>query len=490
MLEEKVSLKTKLSYGCGDIFAGGSFLLIALLFMYFLTDVVGLKPELAGLIVMLGRIWDAVTDPLMGTISDRTKSRFGRRRIYFLAGIIPIFFTFAGLWQSWGFTTQTGLFFYYLVMYVAFSTAFTMVQIPYVALMPEITSSYNERASVAGFRLMFSAVSAIIAGVVPMLIINSFPKSPAGVHSKSGYALMGLVFGIFYALPWLFVFSGTKENPLGVTDHKSKNPVKEVLSLFKNKAFRNHAGLFIGSQTAVDFLSALFLYYISSVLKKQAQYSTIMAALLIVPVIMMPIYVRIARKYQKTTPMHFGLIIWIIAMLSTLLVSENNWVMVYIIAAFAGIGTSASVFVPWTILPEVTDVDEIISGHRREGIYGGFSTFLRKVAGGIAIALLGILLGWAGYLPPEELAAQNLVNQSAETIFNLRLMFAVIPTIFIIIALFFSFKYNVNSRRHAILMAEINRLKSGGSKTIVDAETRSVCEELTGLKYEQLWDAT
>jgi oligogalacturonide transporter len=174
-------------------------------------------------------------------------------------------------------------------------------------------------------------------------------------------------------------------------------------------------------------------------------------------------------------------------MITTLFIREENWQFVYLIAAFSGLGTAASVFVPWTILPEVTDVDEIISGKRREGIYGGFATFLRKVAGGSAIAILGLLLSKAGYLSQDQLTAQNLLGQSPQTINNLRLMFTIIPSIFIVIALFFSLRYNVNSRRHAVLMTEIERLKKGGSKDEVSPQTKQICEEVTGLKYEKLW---
>ncbi|MBN2658587.1 MAG: MFS transporter [Spirochaetales bacterium] len=477
MKEDKVPLKKKLSYGCGDLFAGGSFLLIALMFLYFLTDVVGLEPALAGLIVLAGKIWDGITDPLMGTISDRTRSRFGRRRIYFLTGIIPVFISFSALWFSPRVDSQTFLFIYYLFAYILFSTVFTLVQVPYVALMPELTDSYSERASVAGIRLMFSAVSAIIAGVVPMIIIKMFSTV------KTGYMFMGGAFGLFYAIPWIIVFLGTEERPRDDSYIRQGNHFSDLLSIFKNRAFRNHAGLFIFSQTAVDLLSALMLYYITSVLGKQEYYSAIMASLLIVPVITMPLYVKIARRFRKTTPMHIGLVIWALAMVCTVFLTEANWFFIFPIAALAGVGTSSSVFVPWTILPEVTDVDELISGRRREGIYGGMATFLRKLSGGIAIALLGFLLTLIGYIPAEQLARAGLTMQRPDTILWLRILVAVIPAIFILAALFFSIRYNVDEEKYIIMKEEIARRKGGGDPAKADGAVQKVCEELTGLTY-------
>lgn len=259
MESRKATLKSKFMYGCGDIYGGGAFLVISLLFLNFLTDVEMLSPALAGVIFFIGKIWDAVSDPLMGTISDRTKSKYGRRRVYFLFGIFPIFLSFFMLWYSFGLKTQTALFIYYLLAYLFFSTAFTMVMIPYTAILADMTDDYKERTSFSGFRLTFSALSAIIAGVVPKLIINRFD-----FNLKAGYMLMGLIFGIFYALPWIFVFLGTYENKnYNVNNTNSSNIIEELKTIFLNRAFKIHAGMFISSQTAVDFLTTLVIYYLT-----------------------------------------------------------------------------------------------------------------------------------------------------------------------------------------------------------------------------------
>ena len=310
MSNGKLSLKEKLGNGVCDMGGNLFFTAMGLWLMAYLTDTVGLEAGLAGIVVGIGKIWDAISDPLMGKISDRTKSSFGRRRIYFLIGIIPIFFSFSGLWMSFGFESEISTFLYYLTFYTLFSTAFTMVQVPYIALMPEITPSYKERASVAGVRLMFSASSAIVAAMAPMLIIKQFPPDAGLKYSTTGYMVMGLIFGIFYALPWIIVFLGTKERPLGKTESTiPTNPFKELGSLLKNRTFRHHAGLFISSQTAVDILSTIFIYYIISYLDKQSHFPFVMGALLTVPLIMLPIYTVIAKRFEKTTPMHFGMII-------------------------------------------------------------------------------------------------------------------------------------------------------------------------------------
>jgi oligogalacturonide transporter len=130
-------------------------MIVGLLFMFFLTEVVGLSPALAGLVFGIGKVWDAITDPLMGYISDRTKSRFGRRRIYFLVGIVPIAISFIIMWIPIHTNSQIGLFLYYSFAYIVFATVITMVMIPYSALAAELSADYKVRNRLSGARLFF-----------------------------------------------------------------------------------------------------------------------------------------------------------------------------------------------------------------------------------------------------------------------------------------------------------------------------------------------
>lgn len=469
---KKVPLKNKVLFGIGDMYAGGAFLLVGLLYLQFMTDIVGLSPALAGTVFLIGKIWDAVSDPLMGVLSDHTKSRFGRRRIYFLLGILPVFVTFSMLWIKISPSNQFALFFYYSISYILFNTSFTMVQVPYNAILADMTNSYKERAIMSGIRLTFSAISAIIAGTIPMILIKS-----------NGYTFMGICFGIFYAIPWICVFLGTYENK----DHEisnSKESLKDIFisfpTVFKNRSFRNHAGLFICSQSAVDILTTLFIYYLTYVLNRANEFSSVMAAMLIVPVIMMPIYTKLANKYTKTTPMHFGLVIWIIALFCSLFLKENqNSIFIYLIAAASGIGSASAVFVPWTILADVSDVDELISGKRREGLYSGMATLLRKIAQAAAIFIVGTTLELIGYVP-------NSV-QTPSTIFKIKIMFAIFPIILLIIALIYSYKYCLTQERHNIVINEIERRRSK-SNILPPKETILACEKVTGQSFKNLSD--
>lgn len=166
------SLKSKFGYATGDILGGGAFSLISLLFLDFLVNVEGINSSLAGTIVLVGKVWDAVSDPLMGVISDRTVSRYGRRRVYILAGVLPVILTFSMLWYSFGIQTQTGKFIYYVLAYILFSSAFTLVMVPYNALLPDMVSDYKARTGFSTIRMLVSNIAALISVTIPGVLLG------------------------------------------------------------------------------------------------------------------------------------------------------------------------------------------------------------------------------------------------------------------------------------------------------------------------------
>ncbi|WP_291965929.1 MFS transporter [Caloramator sp.] len=470
--------KRKLMYGCGDIFGGGAFLLISLLFLNYLTDVELINPALAGIIMLIGKIWDAVSDPLMGVLSDRTKSKYGRRRVYFLFGSLPIFISFSLMWYSFG-INKNYLFAYYLFVYLLFNTAFTMVMIPYNSILPEMVKDYQERTSYTGVRLIFSITSAILAGVVPKIIVNSF-----GTSVKTGYMVMGIAFAVLYSLPWFIVFKGTYEEKEHIISNE--NPFNELIQVFRNRSFRIYSGIFISCQTAVDFLTTLFIYYLTSCIKRPSEFPIVLGTLLVTQLIVMPINIKVAKKYTKTTPLKFGFTMWIIALITSIFLNPSSpKFLVYLVAALSGFGTSVSVLVPWSILPEIADVDEIITKKRREGVYAGMATLLRKLANGITIAFIGFMLQIVGYKRPTVVG--EYVEQSSSTIIGIKILFSIVPIIFILLTLYFASKYAMTQERHKILQSEIERLKMGGKKEEAKEETKKICKELTGIDYNNLW---
>jgi len=470
----KSTFLTKVGYGVGDMYAGGAFLLVGLLFMFFLTDIVGINPAYAGIIFMVGKVWDAVSDPLMGYISDRTRSKFGRRRVYFLVGIMPIFLTFSMLWYTVKSDNELFVFIYYVVAYILFNTVFTMVMVPYNALLPNMITDYNERTSYNMVRLTFSAISAILSGVLPMVIINSFEST------TTGYMVMAFAFGLFYALPWILVFKMTWELPVEEQDEDTsfKAVVGEFLKAFNNRSFRIHSTFFVSGQTAVDFLTTLFIYYITHVLDRESEFSAVLGVLLVVQLFFMTIHGKISRKYGKTVPLRVGLTSWMVGLILALFIGPDSpGYLIYVVSALCGVGTSSSTFVAWSILPEISDIDELITGKRREGVYAGMSTLIRKLAQALSVFIIGIILDQIGYI--------DNALQSAQTINGIRWLFFTGPIIFMLVCFVASSRYKMTEAKHTVIMNEIKSRKAGHAPSR-DPEVITICETFTGIKYQDL----
>ena len=166
------SFLAKCFYGCADIYGGGAFVVISTFFTVFLTKALGMSPALAGTIPLIGKVWDAITDPIMGNIVDRTTSRFGAKRFYMLIGSFVSAITFLLLWMNFSTQSVGAQYAFYVLMYMLFSTGFTIVMVPYNGLLPDMVDDYAKRGTFTGVRTVFSSAGAIIAGLVPTIIIN------------------------------------------------------------------------------------------------------------------------------------------------------------------------------------------------------------------------------------------------------------------------------------------------------------------------------
>ena len=468
-MKKKDGLLAKLAYGCGDIYGGGSFLIVGVLILVFLTDVEGLSGTMAGSIIFIGKAWDAVTDPFMGILSDRTKSRHGRRRVYFLYGGIPVLLSWIMLWYSFGISGTTGKFIYYTFAYIFFSTAFTIVMIPYNAILADMTTDYNKRSAFTGVRLGFSAAAAIVCAVVPAMITEAY------ADPKQGYLVMAIVFGIIFALAWLFVYLGTWENT------KNPNEVgfswKDWLSVFKNKSFKYYIRIFITSQMAIDITMALAVYFLNVSIRKEHLFVPTMAAILVVQLVFIAVFSILAQKFSKKIPAMIGAVIWTVANLVIMTFSPQTPDMVIIaVCALIGIGAAGCNFVSWSILPDISDVDELMMGKRREGLYSGVSTFLRKLAGGLAVGGIGPLLDIFKYSEQAVKTGQILPL----TDIGVKLMFCALPIVFLLFMLLSLKGYRLGKKEYGILHQVLGIYRNAGHVEQASPEAIKICEALIG----------
>lgn len=475
-MKKREGIIPKLAYGCGDIFGGGSFLIVGVLILVFLTNVEGLSGTLAGLIILIGKVWDAVTDPFMGILSDKTRSRFGKRRVYFLFGSIPVFISWIMLWYSFGISGTIGKFVYYTIAYIFFSTAFTVVMVPYNAILAEMTTDYNKRSAFTGVRLGFSAAAAIICAVVPAMITGAFSDA------RQGYLAMAIIFALIFAASWVLVYLGTWENTRST--HEDGFSWKDWLSVFKNKTFRNYIRIFVSSQMAIDITMALAVYFLNVSIRKEHLFVPTMAAILGVQLLFIGVFSVVAQKTNKKIPAIFGAMTWIAACLILISFSPRTPdLMIIAVCSLIGIGAAGCNFISWSILPDISDVDELMTGKRREGIYSGVSTFLRKMAGGLAVGGIGPLLDVVNYSDRAVKSAQI----EPMTDIGIKLMFCMIP-ILLLLYMFFSLRgYKLGKEEYGVLHELLANYRNADTGAQLEPEAVQIGELLTGAKSETFY---
>lgn len=475
-MKNKNELLSKIAYASGDVYGGGAFIIVGLLLLVFLTKVEGLSGTWAGIIIFVGKAWDSVTDPFMGMLSDRTKSRYGRRRLYFLLGSVPVAASWVMLWYSFGITGETAKIIYYMFAFMFFSSAFTIVMVPYNAILADMTSDYNKRSSFTGIRLSFSAGAAIICGIVPGIITGSFQ------NQQTGYLVMAIIFGLLFGVSWLAVFFGTWEN----TKSKERTgfSYRDWFSVLKNRSFRYYVMIFIFSQIAIDITMAIAVFYLGVSLQKDYLFVPSMAAILIVQLLFIIIFSAMAQKYSKKIPGIISASVWIIAnVLIFSFTKQTPDVLVVAICSLIGVGAAGCNMVSWSILPDITDVDELMTGKRREGLYSGVATFLRKLSGGIAVGSIGFMLDIVKY--SDEAVSSG--NVEPITFYGIKIMFCLIPVLFLIAMLIVLRKYKLGKSEFAILRTTLDEIKRNGRLTELSESQIAVCEHVSGITAKEFY---
>ncbi|MBW2244568.1 MAG: MFS transporter [Deltaproteobacteria bacterium] len=438
-------LRTKLVYALGDHTMNMALFALLSVFPAFLTEVAGMRPALAGLIPLIGRIVDAVTDPAMGRLSDGTTWKGGRRRPFLLIGMVPFGLAFGALW--WAVPASEGhwQFAYYAATYVLFSLASTVLAVPYMALIPEMTSSYDERTSMNAARAVGAILGALLAATLPLVA-----ASLGG--GGAGYQRMGIAAGLYVMLPWIFVHAVTFERRAAVESPKTAF-LASVLSIARRKSFQILAGLYLLGRIAIDLTSSMFILFFTYRMQRPEDFTPTLMIFMIMVAVALPIWAAVARRTEKRTIFLFGAGWWIGSQ-TFLFVAQPDWPswVVFLGAGIGGVGYAAADMIPWSMLGEVIDEDELESSERREGIYFGLFTFMRKLGGALGIAVAFAVLDWAGYRggQPVEEAPVGWI----------RVFTAVIPGIFVFLAAIVALAYPLGRARHTEILQELDRRKA------------------------------
>lgn len=475
------SFLSKAAYGFADIYGGGAFVIISTFFTAFLTKSLGMSVVLAGTIPLIGKVWDAVTDPIMGNVADRTKSRFGAKRFWILIGALFSAITFIMMWIPFHSRSTGAMYAFYAVMYMLFSTGFTIVMVPYNALLPDMVSDYTVRSQYSAVRMVFSTFGAILAGLIPTIIIqdNTNPNQ---------YLQVALIFGVIFTISILITFFGTWEKQRTPVKISLRQTFTQSFTVYKSRSFRIFLAIFLCGQGAADFVTGMAVYYVDDVLNAYGggRFTMLMGVILLSQFIGTIIFGAIMSRTSKKFPIYIGFPIRIAATIAMIPFSHQgaNFTIILALSFFIGLGMAASSTSIYAILSDMADVDELITSINRPGTCSGMATFIRKIATGLSSTIIGLLLAAVGY---NADIAKSGARQSLSTQRGIAMIYILAPIVLMILTIVFAAFFPMNKKEFEVIKTDIARRK-GENHTVATDEERMICEKVTGFAYDRLWD--
>lgn len=448
----KLPVGTKLAYGSFEL--AGSLSLVAFLTfgLYFLTDIAGVSPGIAGTILAVGSIVNAVAAPAVGLISDSCKSKYGRRRPFLVAIAIPsgiifwLFFTDFNL-------SPTGKVVYFTVIVILYYIIMALMDVPFTSLGAEMTTDYDERTSLNTYRSIFCQVASIISGSFIISIAAYF----AGIvgDEKQGWSIMAAIIGAICVLVILNGWRATR----GCERHREEQEtfsIKDFGHAFKNKTFVYTACLYSAGIGAYTVGMAVQVYFLSDYMQLSERMITVILAIYnIAAILWLPLIPYVSKKYSKRAAWVVMMGIWGLSLVAVFIfVRPENVTALYITTAFGGAGSMVAYTVGWSMLPDCIEIDEYKYGQRKEGMYYGLLSIIQKGSAAVVTLISGFLLEFMKY----DVTA---TVQSDDTIAGIRYMYVFGAIFFLALSYIFVAVYPLTRKKHRILLDAIEAKKSG-----------------------------
>ena len=440
---QKLTLKTRLGYGIGDIAICLYWSGVGLYLLYFYTDVVGISPSLAGLIYGIGMLWDAVTDPFMGYVAERTRTKWGVYRPYLLFGNVPLALSFVLLFWVPPFEGAM-LFSFLLLTNLLHRTCFTIVSVPFSSLTPRITSDSQERTNLTGFRMLGAQTGTNLMALLAFPIIFWV----GGDDESSGFLVLGAIAGITALVIHAVTFMTVKEpeNDLGI-ERVGGSLAEAAQAVAKNGPFWLvfSATLIVGITTI--FFGNNLIYYTKYALNLHEYQGTILFTSGIIAFLSIPIWWAISNRIGKKLTWLISSSITLIALVSFYLYPISQLNELLVLVGFIGFGSGAGGILFWSMLPDTIEYGEVHTGVRSESSLYGFMTFAQKGSIAFAIIILGLVLDAIGFQANEI--------QTESTIADMKAIMTLIPIVGIASSLVIIYFYPIDAKMHKELLKQL-----------------------------------
>jgi len=448
---KKLTFGTKLGYGGAEGGLTASTNLVYFFLMFFLTDVAGINPAFAGTVLMVATIVDGVIGPVVGVMSDNLTWKWGRRRPLMLIAALPLGLS---IWLVFtDFQLASGGLAYFIAMAALFFIFFGMVNVPYSALGAEITQDYNERTSLVSFRSGWSLVLTLFSVAAPLIFVEYIAEIYGS--ERIGWSLVGGIMGAASVLMILLTWRATRgrELPSESTGEGFK-PRDIIFAIRKNRSFRYTIGVWTAGIIAYNIAVGNVVYFMTYVMGyDETNSGMIFMGLIICSLLWVPVIDYITQKIGKRKAFIIFAGSWaLMSVVSGIFLTGPECEWLFLLGAGTGlaVGTIMVYQLGWAMIPDVTEVDELVSGRRREGLLFSITTFIQKLASGVTLQIVGLVLAWAGYVPDAV--------QTPGALLGIRMINYIGPVLFLILAMIFAYRLPLTPEKYEKLR-EILQLK-------------------------------
>ncbi len=458
---KKLNLSTKLAYGAGDLGPAITANISVFFLLIFFTNVAGIPVGLAGSILLIGKVWDAVNDPIVGVLTDKTQSRrWGRRLPWLLYGAIPFGVFFFLQWIVPPFANDrtaqiSSLFWYYVAIALLSQVFYTVVNLPYTAMTPELTQDYDERTSLNSFRFGFSIGGSVLSLILAQIIF-------ASVSDRAmQYVVLAAVCTVICVLSLYWCVFGTRDRVLAFEAKRIELPqppsipISEQLKIvFNNRPFLYVIGIYLCSWLAVQLTASIIPYFaVNWMGLPESNVPTVLIGVQGTALAMLFVWTNLSKRFGKKAVYFMGMSFWIIAQIGLFFIQPNQIALLYVLAIMAGVGVSTAYLIPWSMIPDVIELDELRTGQRREGIFYAFMVFLQKLGLALGLFLVSQTLENSGF--KEAVVGQSLPIQPDSALQAIRFAVGPLPMFFSICGLVLAYFYPLTREVHAGILLQL-----------------------------------
>jgi len=413
---------------------------VAMYLPNYYTDELGVSAGLLSWVFLAGRVSDAVTDPLMGFVSDRTATRWGRRRPYMAAAALPIWIVFYFMWSPAASLSPTGIFVHLMVCYLLGYVFLTLFSIPYIALGMELTPSYDDRTRVFGVRQVLTVVGTTAGMLAPFAFAESFGSKTVG------YPAMAFVMGGLGAvLILLAAFRLTERSDAGSQEAFSFLHGLRVTAA--NRPFRILLVVYLASHIGGSFIAPLSLFIAKYVIKVEWAMQPVMLAYLAGSMLSIPVWLRLSKTYGKNRTWTIGMLMGVAAYATSYTYHEGTWELWVILGFVVGAAGGCTMTLGPSIAADAIDHDELETGQRREGVFMGVWSLVDKAGVGVAIFVGMQGLDAVGYVPNQD--------QTEGVIEGMKFLYCILPALLNLVAVIVFQRFPITRERHEHIREEL-----------------------------------